>query len=224
VELFTGPDADALDRCGEYLWRFRRELRHGPHGQDKYPFVTALIFLTGRCSEREVRVKLPGEAGVIHVLAPRVLELESEDAVAFLDAIEQNRLSAVLLPWAPLMRNGQTAAFASRWLALSAGLSVNQRRDAASVALTLSELTNSKDVWKPILEAVTMNESSVFREIRVANQRENLVKVLRRRLSGDDLAGVLVRVEQQSDLSVLVRWFDKALELAPEQLLSELNK
>ncbi len=104
VELFTGPDADALDRCGEYLWRFRRELRHGPHGQDKYPFVAALIFLTGRCSEREVRVKLPGEAGVIHVLAPRVLELESEDAVAFLDAIEQNRRAS-----SPPMRSRKTS-------------------------------------------------------------------------------------------------------------------
>jgi hypothetical protein len=228
VELFTGPDADALDRCGEYLWRFRRELRHGPHGQDKYHFVAALIFLTGRCSEREVRVKLPGEAGVIHVLAPRVLELESEDAVAFLDAIAQNRLSVALLPWAPLMRNGQTAAFASRWLTLSAGLGVHQRRDAASVALTLSELTNSKDVWKPVLEAVTMNESSVFREVRdqgrLETRREVLVKLLRRQLRGDDLAAALTRVEQQSDLSVLARWFDQALELAPEQLLSELNK
>src|SRR3954466_1203370 len=27
IELFTGPDPEALDRTGEYLWRFRRILR-----------------------------------------------------------------------------------------------------------------------------------------------------------------------------------------------------
>src|ERR1700733_6515088 len=47
IELFTQADADALDRTGEYLWRFRREVRHGPHGRDKYPFVAAMIFLAG---------------------------------------------------------------------------------------------------------------------------------------------------------------------------------
>src|SRR5262245_29520501 len=34
IELFTGPDADASDRLLEYVGRFRRELRHGPHGHE----------------------------------------------------------------------------------------------------------------------------------------------------------------------------------------------
>ncbi|MBY0227655.1 MAG: hypothetical protein K2W96_00100 [Gemmataceae bacterium] len=46
LELFTNPDSEALDRLGEYLFRFRRELRHGPHGKDKYRFAGVLLFLT----------------------------------------------------------------------------------------------------------------------------------------------------------------------------------
>src|SRR5262249_54382939 len=68
IELFTQADAEALDRTGEYLWRFRRDLRHGPHGQDKYPFVAALLFLTGHCAEREVQADLPNEADVDNTL------------------------------------------------------------------------------------------------------------------------------------------------------------
>ena len=59
IELFTNADADALDRTGEYLWRFRREVRHGPHDRDKYPFVAAMIFLTGRCARERLQPTCP---------------------------------------------------------------------------------------------------------------------------------------------------------------------
>src|SRR5580704_16246821 len=64
IELFTQADAEALDRTGEYLWRFRRELRHGPHERDKYPFVAAMIFLTGLCPVKAVKADLPNEDDV----------------------------------------------------------------------------------------------------------------------------------------------------------------
>jgi hypothetical protein len=78
IELFTRADADALDRTGEYLWRFRRELRHGPHGRDKYHFVAAMIFLTGLCAERrgqfrKRRARRTGEECGRHKEAARVM-------------------------------------------------------------------------------------------------------------------------------------------------------
>src|SRR5215470_14243365 len=42
IELFTEADADPLDRGVEYVGRFRRELRHGPHGHDRYHDVVLL--------------------------------------------------------------------------------------------------------------------------------------------------------------------------------------
>jgi hypothetical protein len=200
IELFTVADAESLDRTGEYLWRFRRELRHGPHGQDKYPFVAALLFLTGRCAEREVHADLPDEPDLVNTLRPRILELAEQDAVAFLDAVEQNRLSPVLLAWTPLMQGGQSAETAARWVSLSARLGENERRLAASVALTFSELTESRPVWKPVVETLLMNESILFREIRtkarLEERRDALTRVLRTKLSGDALAAAIAQVEQ----------------------------
>ena len=166
IELFTQADAEALDRTGEYLWRFRRELRHGPHGRDKYPFLAAMIFLTGFCAERRVEADLPDEDDLGNDLTPRILEMEAQDAVVFLDDVEQNRLSPALLPWTVLMKNGQIKETAKRWGELSLRLTEPQRLDAAGLAWTFCQLTDCRPVWKPVLEAIHMNESIVFRELR----------------------------------------------------------
>jgi hypothetical protein len=228
IELFTQAEAEALDRTGEYLWRFRRDLRHGPHGQDKYPFVAALFFLTGRCAVREIQADLPDEADVVNILKPRILELAGQDAVAFLDAVEQNRLSPVLLAWTPLMKGGQTAETAARWASLSLRLGEMERRQAATLALIFSDLTDARSVWKPVLETITMNESTYLREIRIEarleTRRDDLMRLLRTKLSGDALARATARVEKQEDLEVLSRWFDLALTLSPETLATEMDR
>ncbi|HYT93664.1 MAG TPA: hypothetical protein VEL76_33405, partial [Gemmataceae bacterium] len=76
IELFTEADADALDRGVEYVGRFRRELRHGPYGQDRYRFALALIFLTTVPEQTHVEDALPGhEDDVCFTVRPRVLAL-----------------------------------------------------------------------------------------------------------------------------------------------------
>jgi hypothetical protein len=228
IELFTAADADALDRTGEYLWRFRRELRHGPHGRDKYPFVAAMIFLTGLCAERRVVADLPDEDDLGNVLTPRILEMEAQDAVVFLDDVEQNRLSPALLPWTVLMKKGQTAETAKRWGNLSLRLTEPQRRDAAGLAWTFCDLTDCRPVWKPVLEALHMNESIAAREWRdqgrLESRRDDLIEVLRTKFSGDQLATAIARVEKQDDLAILSRWFKLSVTLSPRKLLAELNK
>ena len=224
IELFTQSDAEALDRTGEYLWRFRRDLPHGPYDKDKYPFVAALLFLTGHCAEREVQADLPNEDDVVNTLKPRIFELAEQDAVAFLDAIDHNRLSPVLLAWTPLMKGGQATETAERWASLSPRLGENQRRNAASVALAFSELTDSRPVWKSVVETLLMNESILFREIRTQTHRKDLTRLLRTKLSGEALATAVARVEKQDDPAILSHWFDLALTLSPEALAAELEK
>lgn len=79
IELFTEADSDAIDRAVEYVGRFRRELRHGPHGRDRYPFVVALVFLTGASAEVALNTNLPGMEEVGMWFGPRVLDLRAED-------------------------------------------------------------------------------------------------------------------------------------------------
>jgi hypothetical protein len=223
VELFTAADAEALDRTTEYLGRFRRELRHGPHDRDKYPFLAAMIFLTGACSEKALEADLPDEEDVETTVRPRVLELAGQDGVAFLDAIGNNRLPAGLLAWGPLLRGGQTPEFVRHWLDLSAGLGDMERRIAGSLALTFSDLTDSRPIWEQGLKELNMNESSYLHDIRtvsrnegrnegrVESHRENLLRVLRSRFR-DKVSGLaLARVEEQADPAILSKWIDLAL-------------
>jgi hypothetical protein len=146
------------------------------------------------------------------------------------------RLSPALLPWTVLMQHGQTAETARRWASLAVRLSEIERRDAAFLALTFSELTDSRPVWKPVLETFHMNESITFREARtqgrnqghlegrLEERRAAVARVLRTKLSGDALAAATARVEQQNDLEVLSRWFEMALTVTPETLLAELGR
>src|SRR3954451_551101 len=75
IELFTEADSDAIDRAIEYVGRFRRELRHGPHGRDRYQFAVALIFLTGAPAETQLNVNVPGMEEVGMWFGPRVFDL-----------------------------------------------------------------------------------------------------------------------------------------------------
>ena len=72
LEAFTSADADALDRLGEYLFRYRRTLKHGPHGQDRYRWAGVLLFLTGGPESPDVNDEGPeGECEL--TLRPRVV-------------------------------------------------------------------------------------------------------------------------------------------------------
>jgi hypothetical protein len=69
-----------------------------------------------------------------------------------------------------------------------------------------------------------MNESKLFREVRMEIRREDLISVLRTKLTGDALATALARVQKQDDFDTLSRWFDLSLTLSPEALLAELDR
>jgi hypothetical protein len=87
--------------------------------------------------------------------------------------------------------------------------------------------TDFRSGWQPVGESFLMNESIAVREWRnqghLARQRDVLLRVLRTKLSGEDLAMVIERVEKQDDLEVLSRWFDLSLALSPEKILDELK-
>jgi hypothetical protein len=132
AEVFTAPDADAIDRALEYVGRYRNEMRHGPHGKGKFPFLVALVFLTGAVAEPDLDFSLPEQDDEVAEAAgaeaaeaeeapksdwsrllfrPRVIRLCEEDGVACLDAAAQNKGDV----WLPLMKGGQTLEAAKRF-------------------------------------------------------------------------------------------------------------
>lgn len=220
LESFTGPDPDAIDRTLEYLGRFRRELRHGPHGHDRYAFAAVLLFLTGTPGDTALDMTLPGEDEVGLRWSPRVVDLQERSALALLNAIEQNEQPPALLVWVPVMKGGQTAEAAARWRALAERLpDDNRRRTLADLVLIFAQLSDSVAVWRKALEVFNVNESIILREARQAGHKKGaaesgrafLFRFLRKLNQGELPAALQERIDRQDDPVVLAAWFDKAV-------------
>lgn len=227
LESFTRPDEDALDRTGEYLWRFRRSLRHGPQRQrDKYPpLVGVMLFLTGRCAEKNAASDLPDEIGVKNSVEPKVVEMQEQNGLVFLEQIAENRLSAYLLFWVVLMLHGQKASTARWWTRLCRErLGAADAREVAGLAWNFCDLTDCRAVWRPYLESFIVEQSTFLREARVETQRDWLSRTLKNKLAGPPLTAALAVVANQSDPAILSSWFDLSLALPPEAILAELLK
>lgn len=208
VELFSEPDSEALDRAVEYLSRFRRELRQGPHGRDKYPFAVGLVFLTGAARQRRLDMNLPGMPEVGLWFGPRVLDLSEEDALAHLESIEQNGLPRGLLVWVPLMTGGQSAEVVRRWRLLAEtderGLTL------ADLALNFARLAGCWDVWKEGLEGIMLKSSPYIDEVRAEMLQKAVLSVLEARFPGQVPAVVAERVKTEIDLARLEEWLQRA--------------
>jgi hypothetical protein len=212
IELFTEADSDAIDRSIEYVGRFRRELRHGPHGRDKYQFAVALIFLTGASAETRVNANLPGMEEVGMWFGPRVLDLRGEDGVAHLEAIEQNRQARGLLAWVPLMKGGQSEETVRRWRAQAeAEPEIGLRNTLVDVALTFSWLTDSRDVWMNGLEGLVQKHSPYVDEVRMEMLQKTTIDALEVHFPGAIPPAVVEGVKAETDLTKLDRWHKLAV-------------
>lgn len=222
IELFTSPDADALDRSLEYAGRFRREVRHGPYQQDRYRFALGLIFLTTAPEELAWQSHDDAEEDEDDptvVVRPKVKVLSQESAVALLESIEDNRLSRGILAWVSLAA-GQSADVVSHWRRLVEPMpDDNWRRTLIDIVVVFAELTKSRDLWIAGLKGLNMNESITMREVRnegrnegnVAATRRNLIRLLESRNPAGLPQEVRDRIATEADPDVLDRWFDLAL-------------
>jgi hypothetical protein len=219
LELFTDADPDADDRLLEYLGRYRRELRHGPHGRDRYPFLAAMIFLTNSPQRVGWEADLPDErtdeVGII--FKPKLLAVDRESAIATLQAIEDNRLSRGVLAWVSLMQGGQGEEVIARWRGLVEFLpDDNFRKTLIDLVIVFAEKSNSRELWQKGLEGLTMDESTSMREVRdrerLANRKDALLRVLKSRSPQGIPTDLRDKIANHTDAEELNRWFDVALE------------
>jgi len=59
VEVQAKPDADMLERLGEYAFRLRRELRYGPGAAGRYPVLSLVLNLSGAEQPSRLDMTLP---------------------------------------------------------------------------------------------------------------------------------------------------------------------
>jgi hypothetical protein len=226
VELQTRPDSGLPDRLLEYLARLRRELRHGPHGRDRYLMGAAVVYLTGSPAGPALDMTLPGQADVQLIWRGRRVAMEDEDAIAALTAIGENRVSRALLPWVPLMRGGGDAATVAEWKRLAGGETVEERRRIlGGLAVIFADLAESGAVWRQALEDWHVELGPVMREYwdsaftkgrdqgLAEGHRTALLRILQRRFPATP-ADLLDKVCAETSAEQLSRWLDAALAAA----------
>jgi hypothetical protein len=236
LEVQTRPDPDMTERLLEYVARLRREVRHGPHGRDKYPVAAAVLHLTGNPSAEILEMVLPTShpIGLHWHMVSR--GLAGESAPALLDAISQGEHSRCLLPWLPLMTGGDQPEVVARWKEL-AGLEPNAKRrgELGALALIFAALARCQDVWKQGLTGWNMEECEIVKEWEEQGRQKGLqqgqlesmrrvfLHVFEQRFPGPVPADIAAAAQAQTDVDTLMRWMDVLLAGASlDQLRSTL--
>lgn len=216
IEFQTRPDSDMPYRLPEYLGRLGRELRHGPHGRDRYLLAAAVVNLTGTGVVVSVEMVLPGEAGPELRFRPRARNLLEVSAAETLAGIASGAIARCLLPWVPLMDGGDTTESLAEWKRLAAPETNRRlRAEYGGLALQFAELAGCRLEWAKLLEDWNMEESQVVAEWMAQGERKalrsKLVEALEVRFPGPFPAELLSTLQAENDIDRLSRWFRVAL-------------
>jgi hypothetical protein len=220
VEFQTEPDPDMADRLLEYTGRLRREIRHGPHGRDRYHVAGLLVNLTGVGPERDLDMVLPGPAKWGTWSRVGGHDLVSLDAATTLTRIAADEVTAALLPWIPLFGGAGEAAVLAEWVRLAQAVpNPRRRQDYGRLARFFAELVTWEQAWEKTLENWTMKESKYLKQLldqdraegRMEGQKNWLLRVLRSKTADPLPADLVAAIEAQGNADELSRWFDLAL-------------
>ncbi len=219
VEVQARPDADMLERLGEYALRLRRELHYGPTG-GKYVVLCLVLNLTGAEQPRRLDMTVSewGEAGQWLQVAQGTLRDES--AAQTLARIAAGELERWVLPWLPLLRGAAEAANLKAWKRLARQEPDRRSRsDFGALAVVFAELAGTAAVWRQALKGWNMQESpqvlewqaEARAEGRAEGRAEDVRRAIRVRLGTPmpaDLERQLAALKHDAELD---RWFDAAL-------------
>jgi hypothetical protein len=220
VEPQGQAQADFLVRVLLYLLLLHQELRHGPHGQDRYPMMAGIVNLTEGTLPSSLSWVPPGRAeGVGLQGGVWVRNVYTEDAAATLAGVVAGTIARCLLPWIALMQGGEQEGIIQEWRRL-----VREETDRAlqanyvGLALVFAEKRRRGEVWRRALEGFNVEESAIVNEWRgqgreegVSAMRTALLDLLAARFAAPIAEEVRHAVEGQADLKQLLRWHTLAL-------------
>jgi hypothetical protein len=220
VEVQAEPDADMLERLGEYAFRLRRELRHEPGAAGKYTVLCLLLNLTGAEQPSRLDMALPEWGGAGQWLQVAQGTLSAEDAAQTLARIAAGELERWVLPWLPLLHGAAEAANLAEWKRLASQEPDSQSRsDFGALALVFAELAGTAAVWRKALKRWNMRESpqvlewqaEARAEARRETRAEDVRRAIRLRFGSPmpaDLEDKLAAIKKEAELD---RWFDASL-------------
>jgi hypothetical protein len=216
VEVQAKPDADMLERLGEYAFRLRRELRCGPGAADKYPILCLLMNLTGAEQPNRLDMTLPEWNAAAQSLQVAQATLSAEDAGQTLARIGEGELERWVLPWLPLLRGAADPANMSEWKRLAAQEPDSRDRfEFGALALVFAALAGTASVWDKALKGWNMTECSIVNRWQDEARKESAVEHVRRAIHlrfgtslPAELDDQLATIKSKAELD---RWFDASL-------------
>jgi hypothetical protein len=220
-ESQTEPDSDLPDRLLEYMARVRRDLRHGPHGRDRYQVGAAVLSLTGTTPTDTIEMNLPAGVGVEFHWRFATAHFGEKDAPEILRRIGDGQESLCLLPWVPLMRGGDRPETIVQWKEHANRETVTRRKaDYGGLARIFADLTNGAQLWRKSLEDWAMKESSAVKEWiaqglaegRTTALRNVLLRQMKKRFPQGVPSEMVDAAQNQTDDATLDRWIDAVID------------
>jgi hypothetical protein len=217
VEVQAKPDADMLERLGEYVFRLRRELRFGSRAAEKYAVLCLVLNLTGAEQLSRLEMTVPEWSDASHWLQVAQATLSVEDAGQTLAGIAEGELERWVLPWMPLLRGAAEPANIATWKRLAEEEPDSRTRaEFGGLAIVFAELVGTAPVWREALRGWNMTESAIVNEwqeqARKEARRETRMEDIRRAIQlrfgvslPPDLDEQLAGLKSKAELD---RWFD----------------
>jgi hypothetical protein len=216
VEFEAEPDADMLERMGEYAFRLRRERRYGPGQAGKYAVLSLLVNLTGAEQTRELNMVAEGWDDASLRLLVSQATLSREDATQALARIAAGELERWVLPWLPLLHGAAEPGNLAEWLRLAAQEPDSRSRsDFGALALVFADLAGTGPTWRAALQGWNMRQSQQVlewqeearKETRIEQSREYLLQALELRFGAPVPTELAAAINACEDIQELKRWF-----------------
>jgi hypothetical protein len=219
VEFSLEPDTKLFGRLLVYLGQLWEEERPTDASGEHFHVGAAVVNLTGQ-GRTSRRMKLR-RTKVQTFLGVEELNLSKENAATLLEKVASGQLSRCLLPWVPLMKNGEKPKIIKRWLELAQSETNARRRgDYGGLALVFAEAAGRHAVWKEALRGWNMVESKQVLEWiaegeikgRIEGEADALLRFLRKRFPPGPSADLESAIRTTTDLQRLRGWIDLAVE------------
>jgi len=177
VEFCLEPDGELFGRLLVYLGQLWLEKRPTDAGGERFAVGAALVNLTGRSrTSRDMSLRRTGVRTNLVVVERNLCD---EDGAALLDAIAGGNVPRALLPWLPLMRQGDESAIIQRWIALASQETDSRRRgDYGGLALVFAEAAKRLPIWKEALKEWNVIESQQVLEWMAMGEAKGEINAL----------------------------------------------